>query len=72
MTQTERQSPERNAADIEREIAALWKDTNNPRIGLFAMRAIYARMYELRQELRALDKRENNETPSRCYTAENS
>ena len=41
---------------LEREIDALWRETNNPKIGLFAMRRIYARLAELRAQLAQLEK----------------
>ena len=40
---------------LEREIDDLWKQTNSPKIGLFAMRRIYGRLAELRAELETLN-----------------
>ena len=40
---------------LEREIDDLWKQTNSPKIGLFAMRRIYGRLAELRAEIKALE-----------------
>ena len=40
---------------LEREIDALWRQTNNPKIGLFAMRRIYGRLAELRAQLEELE-----------------
>jgi hypothetical protein len=34
---------------------ALWRETRNPKIGLFAMTAIYRRMAELRAEIARLE-----------------
>ena len=44
----------RDALLAERD--ALWRETNNPKIGLFAMRRIYARLAELRAQLAQLEK----------------
>ena len=41
---------------LEREIDALWRETNNPKIGLFAMRRIYGRLAQLRAQLAQLEK----------------
>ena len=40
---------------LEREIDALWRETNSPKIGLFRMRAIYGRLAELRAGLETLN-----------------
>ena len=45
---------------LEREIDALWRETNNPKIGLFAMRRIYGRLAELRAELETLNLEKQN------------
>ncbi len=37
------------------EVNALWRETNNPKIGLFRMRAIYGRLAELRAQLTTLE-----------------
>ena len=41
---------------LEREIDDLWKQTNSPKIGLFAMRRIYGRLAELRAQIAQLEK----------------
>ena len=41
------------------EVNALWRETNNPKIGLFAMRRIYGRLAELRAELNTLENTPN-------------
>ena len=43
----------RDALLAERD--ALWRETNNPKIGLFAMRRIYGRLAELRAEIAQLE-----------------
>ena len=48
---------------LEREIDALWRETNNPKIGLFAMRRIYGRLAELRAELNNLEN-SNHDQPN--------
>jgi hypothetical protein len=40
---------------LEREIDDLWAQSRNPKIGLFAMRAIYGQLRELRQQLAELE-----------------
>jgi hypothetical protein len=40
---------------LEAERDALWRETRNPKIGLFAMRRIYGRLAELRAEIKALE-----------------
>lgn len=37
------------------EVNTLWRETNNPKIGLFRMRAIYGRLAELRAQLGELE-----------------
>ena len=44
----------RDALLAERD--ALWRETNNPKIGLFAMRRIYGRLAELRAQIAQLEK----------------
>lgn len=38
------------------EVNTLWRETNNPKIGLFRMRAIYGRLAELRAQIAQLEK----------------
>lgn len=40
---------------LEAERDALWRETRNPKIGLFAMTAIYRRLAELRAQLGELE-----------------
>ena len=42
------------------EVNTLWRETNNPKIGLFRMRAIYGRLAELRAELNTLENTPND------------
>jgi len=44
---------------LEREIDDLWKQTNSPKIGLFAMRRIYGRLAELRAQIAQLEKQDD-------------
>lgn len=44
------------------EVNTLWRETNNPKIGLFRMRAIYGRLAELRAELAQFAELENTHT----------
>mgnify|MGYP000971206404 FL=1 len=37
------------------EVNTLWRETNNPKIGLFRMRAIYGRLAELRAQLNTME-----------------
>ena len=41
------------------EVNTLWRETNNPKIGLFRMRAIYGRLAELRAQLNTLENTPN-------------
>ena len=40
---------------LEQQIDALWRETRNPKIGLFRMTAIYRRLAELRAQLGDLE-----------------
>ena len=40
---------------LQQQIDALWRETNSPKIGLFAMRRIYGRLAELRAQLAQLE-----------------
>ena len=48
--------PQSGRLALEREIDDLWKQTNSPKIGLFAMRRIYGRLAELRAQIAQLEK----------------
>ena len=47
--------PQSGRLALLEEIDDLWRETNNPKIGLFAMRRIYGRLAELRQLLGQLE-----------------
>jgi hypothetical protein len=44
---------------LQLEIDDLWQQTRSPKIGLFAMRAIYGRLAELRAQLTTLENTPN-------------
>ena len=51
--------PQSGRLALEREIDDLWKQTNSPKIGLFAMRRIYGRLAELRAQIAQLEKQDD-------------
>jgi len=55
-TQPTTYPPQSGRLALEREIDDLWKQTNSPKIGLFAMRRIYGRLAELRAQIAQLEK----------------
>jgi hypothetical protein len=47
--------PDGGILALQREIDALWRETNSPKIGLFRMTAIYRRLAEIRANLAQLE-----------------